>query len=366
MERKAAGSENGRTYDVMHFEAMGEEAHHLEEETERALRAGDLPKGLRYFITPSTVQEYLAEEPKAALPRLVTIKTHSRLPDSYFAGTRKSVVTRSAGYDHMEEFVHTANIASLREYCVNAVAQTAMKFLYAAAGELNRYERNAATFRRNDAPSFMELDENKILTVFGVGKIGKKIYDLAEANGLGARGVDIRQAELAAKYGGTIRFVSMEEAFRESDIIVNAMNLTIDPKRASCNVGYFSKDRLSTCKKGLIFINMTRGEIAPEAGLLELYESGLIGGLGIDVFSRESALAASLSSKELSPDADIAAAKAMIERSLRRDANIYVQPHQAFNSDKASATKAREAIRHLVAWYRNEGDRFDEQLPYYG
>jgi len=43
------------------------------------------------------------------------------------------------------------NIASLREYCVNAVAQTAMKFLYAAAGELNHYSLNTVAFERKDS-----------------------------------------------------------------------------------------------------------------------------------------------------------------------------------------------------------------------
>jgi len=352
-------------YDIMNFEAMGEEAPHLKEEIESACRAGDLPKDLRYFITSLSVQEYLAAEPAARLPNLVTIKTHSRLPDAYFEGTKKSILTRSAGYDHVEPYVSKANIASLREYCVNAVAQTAMKFLYAAAGELNRYERNAATFRRNDAPSFMELDKNRILTVFGVGKIGKRVYDLAEANGLSVQGVDIREKELAARYGGSVRFVSREEAVRESDALVNAMNLTSDSSSKYFNVGYFSKEFLSGGKKGVIFINLTRGEIAPEAGLLELYGSGRIGGLGLDVFSQEAKFSQALVSDKPSSDPDIAAGRTMIEWALRREANIYVQPHQAFNSDIAAATKAREAVRHLVAWYRNGGERFDEQLPYY-
>lgn len=358
-------TKSDQMYDVMHFEAMGEEARHLEEEIDGARRSGQLPKDLRSFITSATVQEYLGENPRTVLPDLVTIKTHSRLPDGFFSGARKSIITRSAGYDHVESLAGRVNIASLREYCVNAVAQTAMKFLYATAGELNRYEVNSATFRRSDAPAFMELDDSKILTVFGVGKIGKRIYDLAAANGLSVRGVDLRQDELAEYYGGKVRFISKEEAFRESDIIVNAMNLTNDRTRARYNVGYFSRERLSSCKRGLIFINVTRGEIAPEAGLLALYKNGHIRGLGLDVFSKEAAFVASLLSGESSPDADIEAGKTLIEMSLQREANVYVQPHQAFNSDKANRAKAREAIKHLIAWYRNDGKRFDEQLPYY-
>ena len=49
-----------------------------------------------------------------------------------------------------------------------------------------------------------------------------------------------------------------------------------------------------------------------------------------------------------------------------RTGNIYVQPHQGFNSDVAASTKAHEALNHVIEWVKNGGKRFDEQLPYYG
>ncbi|MDR1978326.1 MAG: hypothetical protein LBQ42_06300, partial [Synergistaceae bacterium] len=63
-------------------------------------------------------------------------------------------------------------------------------------------------------------------------------------------------------------------------------------------------------------------------------------------------------------DPDHLAAKEMVERALNRTANIYVQPHQAFNSDAASINKAYETLRHVAAWYKNDKNRFDQQLPY--
>jgi D-lactate dehydrogenase len=55
----------------------------------------------------------------------------------------------------------------------------------------------------------------------------------------------------------------------------------------------------------------------------------------------------------------------LAERALNRSANIYVQPHQAFNSDIAARNKARETIVYIAAWYKNDKKHFDEQLPYY-
>jgi len=199
-------------YDIIHFEALGPEAQHLREETLEAQREGKLPGNFTYLITPSNVQDFIKENAGTKLPNIVTTKTHSVLPEAYLTGNKKSVVTRSAGYDHFEDLAERANIASLREYCVNAVAQTAMKFLYATAGELNHYAKNTETFERNNARAFMELDKHRVLTVFGVGKIGKAIYDLAGLNGLTVRGVDIRRDHLNTLYQGTVHFLSRDEA----------------------------------------------------------------------------------------------------------------------------------------------------------
>lgn len=354
-----------REYDIIHFEALGPEAVHLQEETARAIKRKEIPEEHACLITPANVQEFLRNNPAVALPDIITTKTHSALPEQYIAGNRKSVVTRSAGYDHFEHLAGRVNIASLREYCVNAVAQTAMKFLYAAAGELNHYTVNSAAFERKDSRAFIELDRHRICTVFGVGKIGKRTYELAEANGLTVQGVDIRQDELKALYGGSVRFVSREEAIQTSDIVINAMNLTRNKDSKFYNIGYFSQSYLSQARKKLIFINVTRGEIAPESVIADLYRAGQITGIGLDVFSNESEFAALLNKQDNVTNPDVLAARGLVEKAVERSANIYVQPHQGFNSDIAAQTKAIEAVKHIAAWYRNGGERFDEQLPYY-
>ena len=124
-----------------------------------------------------------------------------------------------------------------------------MKFLYATAGELNHYAKNTETFERNNARAFMELGKHRVLTVFGVGKIGKRIYDLAGLNGLTVQGVDIRQEYLNDLYQGAVHFVSREEAISSSDIIVNAMNLTRNEKSAMYQCRLFFKGISFTGKR---------------------------------------------------------------------------------------------------------------------
>lgn len=354
------------TFDIMHFEALGAEAEHLVEETQHAEAAGLLPAGLTYIVTPLNLQEYLDENPGTVLPDIITTKTHSIPPADYLASSRKNIITRSTGYDHYEAIEDRANIATLREYCVGSVAQTAIKLMYAAAGLLNQYTANTADFERNRNDSFMELCGERTATVFGLGNIGKRIYDLAKGNGLHVQAVDIRENVLREKYKEEeISFVSKEEAIRSSDIIFCAMNLTRSPEKPSYNVGYFSEELLRNAKRGVIFVNVTRGEIAPESVLLNLYKEGQIGGIGLDVFSEESALSDALRGRSSYTDQDIAAAEELIRMAEERTANIYVQPHQAFNSDRAAENKAHNTIEHVVYWFQHGKNGFAEQIPYY-
>lgn len=354
-----------KNYDMIHFEALGEEAGYLADETKAAQECGLIPQNLRYLVTPETLQEYLKKNPGEELPDIISIKTHSILPASYLAGKKKNIITRSAGYDHLENLCCVANITSLRNYCVNSVAQTAIKFMYAAAGLLNQYTVNAATFERNRADSFMELTPDRVAAVFGVGKIGKRVYDLLEANGLTVQAVDIREKELKTVYGDSVNFVSKEDAIKNSDIIINAMNLTRIQESIFYNENYFSENFLRQGKTGLIFINITRGEIAPEAGLLHLYQEGMLGGIGLDVFTAENDFSQALKYQKPTSDENLLAARRLLEMAEDRTANIYVQPHQAFNSDLAAAAKASDTIKHMIEWFKRGKNGFDEQLPYY-
>ncbi|MBP5288854.1 MAG: hypothetical protein J6Z79_03165 [Clostridia bacterium] len=357
--------EEDMEFDVLFFEALGEERRHLMEELDEAKVRGEIPRDLKALIVPENLQEYRKEHPTLELPDILSTKTHSRLPEDWInSGRKKSVITRSAGYDHFEALRDRVNVASLRNYCVNAVAETAIKLLMLCAGNFNQYEGNTARMERNACISFKELTGRRV-TVFGVGRIGKRIYDLCAGMGFDVRGVDIRAEELKKEYGDAVRFISPEEAAKDSEAVICAMNYTADPASRLYNAGYFSEAYLARFPAGLIFINVTRGEIAPEGGLKALWDKGRLFGIGVDVFSREAGLVDVLLARRRAETPDEAAQEWLIRSALDRSANVYVQPHQAFNSDKAALDKATEAIKHLAAWYKNNGERFDEQLPYY-
>lgn len=351
-------------FDILFFEALGEENEHLKEGLEQAKRAGTLPASLTYLITTETLQDYLAAHPETELPDILSIKTHSVPPREWYENApKKSILSRSAGYDHIEALQDRVNCTSLRRYCVNAVAETALKFVFAACGNLNEYQKNTATFERNRCLSFKELSGLKA-AVFGVGKIGSRVYEMLKGLGLTTVGVDIRAKELAAEYGGRVDFAELKDVF-DADIVVNCMNYTKNPASRFYNEGYFSREILSSFKPGFVFVNVTRGEITDEAALLDLYQKGAIFGIGLDTFSHEAEISRILNGAK-KPETETEKAQAeLIRLALSREGNIYTQPHQGFNSDIAAADKAAETIRHLEAYYRNGCRGFDSQLPYY-
>lgn len=354
-------------YDIMHFEVLGKERDYLIEETQNLIKDSILPSTFKSLFSPLTLQEYLKINNNVNLPNIITIKTHSRIPQNYIDSfPKKSIITRSAGYDHIEYLQDITNIASLRKYCVDAVAQTAIKFVFASLGNLNEYTLNTKTFERNKTKSFIEINNKRIATVFGVGKIGSKIYELLDKLNFTIQAVDIRQDELSQleKYKN-FNFVSKEKAIKNSDVIINAMNLSKDEKSKFYNYNYFNEDYLRKASKPFFFVNVTRGEIAPESILLKLYREELILGLGLDVFSNESDLTNALNNKEYTDNNDIISSIKIIEEAENRISNFYVQAHQGFNSDIAAKSKAHETMEHLKYWFTNDKKCFKEQLPYY-
>ena len=136
-------------------------------------------------------------------------------------------------------------------------------------------------------------------------------------------------------------YVSIEEGLPAADVIVCAMNLTDE------NPGYFDRRRLGAAGPGAIFVNVARGELAPAADLLELLDSGRLGGVGLDVYEAEKELAVSLRSGTAPAGGPAAASLELAARP-----NVIATPHNAFNTAEAIERKARRSVESIVEYIR--------------
>lgn len=311
--------------DVYFYEAFQEEADAL-----RRL----LPPSIAAGFTDETIQEAGHESPPA---RLISIRTQSQLP-LVWAPSLDAVLSRSTGYDHLLAYAEAASAASaklalayLPLYCHRAVAEQAMLLWMALLRRLPRQMKQFHQFHR-DGLTGAEC-QGRTLAVVGVGYIGHEAYRIGQALGMRAMGVDCDPRH------GDVDYVTIEQALAEADVIVCAMDLNATSR------GYFDAARWQQVRRGAIFVNVSRGELSPSTALVEALEAGLLGGVGLDVYDHEAALAVALRSGAPSTDAEALAALTLAARD-----DCLCTPHNAFNSIEAVERKSDHSIQQIVAY----------------
>jgi D-lactate dehydrogenase len=285
-----------------------------------------LRKYLPAEITAGFIRHTIQESGHTELPApIISIRTQSAIPDDW---RMSAILTRSTGYDHIHKYTDKAECGYLPLYCARAVAEQAMMLMLCLLRKLPKQIKHFETFYRDHLTGHEALD--KTMVIYGVGNIGHEIYKIASAFGMKTYGVDI------VKRHDDVNYISKEEGLKAADVIVCAMNLTAE------NLHYFNYDCLSHARKGVIFINVARGEFSPSRDLLALMNDNRIAGLALDTYNKESILAESLRTRTASDDEEV---KATLE--LHQKDNVIFTPHNAFNTHQSVERKAKQSIEQI-------------------
>jgi len=311
-------------HDIVFYEAFQEEAEIL-----RTLFGSET----KIHLTPQTIQESGDRTPPA---RLVSIRTQSIIPEPWH-GQLSGILSRSTGYDHLLAYRRKTGtnlpLGYLEEYSTRAVAEHALLLVLALLRKLPLQIRQFPMFQR-DGLTGSELIGRKILIV-GVGRIGGEIVRLMTALGADVRGIDLTPNKPGVTY------VSRREGIPWAEVIISAMNLTQE------NVGYFSYDLLRSARRGVMFVNIARGEHAPLVHLGQLLAEGVLAGIALDVFEDEGPLAAALRDPSAHSSPFVQTLKKLLA-----SPNVIFTPHNAFNSCEAlrrKCTMTREQIDYFAA-----------------
>jgi len=304
--------------EVVFYEIFDEEA--------AALKAC-LPARVKPFFFKNTIQE--AKKRKFA--PLISIRTQSQVPEAW-AHKLQGILTRSTGYDHILDFrkkTHSrAACGFLAEYCSRAVAEHAFTLVCAL---LKKLPRQINQFKRFDRDHLTGTEfANKNFLVVGVGRIGSEVVNLARGCGMKVRGVDI-DPRLS-----NLEYVPLTEGLAWSHIVVSALPLT-DPTR-----DLFNYQTCKKARKGQIFVNVGRGEVAPLSGLKRLLDEKVLAGIGLDVFEKEGDLAVTLRRGRPTRASRIKTLKNLLARD-----NVIFTPHNAFNTSEALERKARQTVHSI-------------------
>ncbi len=231
----------------------------------------------------------------------------------------KYVLTRTAGYDHIDPDAlrrYGLRCARVPVYSRNAVSEHTVMLLLALIrdlkSELFRVDRHI--FRLPGAHA-RELGSMTV-GIFGTGFIGGQTARML--SGFGCR-ILAYARHPRADLEGLVTYVTQEELFSSSDALIFHCSLN-DSTRGIVNSG-----TISAMKDGVCLINTARGELMDFSAVLAGLRSGKIAGLATDVYVNEASFMRGGSGGEIDP---------VLAELISMD-NVIFTHHIAFFTDTA-------------------------------
>lgn len=120
----------------------------------------------------------------------------------------------------------------------------------------------------------------KQLGLIGYGNIGTQLSVLAESMGMKVLYYDVEEK---LSLGNAVKCKTMKEVLERADVI----SLHVDGRRSNTNL--IGREEFDLMKKGVVFINLSRGHVVDIQALKENILSGKVAGCAIDVFPQEPA-----------------------------------------------------------------------------
>ncbi len=237
----------------------------------------------------SQTVEYDGTAPEDVAERIadadVVVINKIKLNAENLAGARnlKLISIAATGYDNIDtQYCKNNGIAfcNVPGYSTDSVAQLSVSMVLSLATNLTSYrnfvhsgEYTKSGVANKLTPVYHEIAGRK-WGIVGGGGIGSKVAHIATA--LGAEVTVCRR-----KNEGDFPLCDIDTLCKTCDIISLHVPLS-DSTR-----GLISRERINSMKDGVIIVNTARGAVCDEAALADAVLSGKIGGLGVDVYSKE-------------------------------------------------------------------------------
>ena len=199
------------------------------------------------------------------------------------------------------------------------VADTVLGWVLSFA---RRFQEQTASIRNGEwekLPGYA-LNE-KTIGVIGVGNVGKAVIKRASAFGMKIIGTDLNTIDNDFLTTFQVKMTDLSSLLSGSDFI--SLNCDLN----QTNAHLINSQTLSMCKHGTIILNSARGGLICENDLIEALESGLVGGVGLDVYEHE---------------------PLAINSALRSMVNVILSAHNANSSPNAWANVHIQSIKNLL------------------
>ncbi len=242
----------------------------------------------------------------------------------------KLIALRCAGYNNVDLAAAHNKIAvvNVPNYSPFSVAEHAMAMLLTSVRRIHKaYNRTKEfNFDIDDLVGF-EL-YGKTVGVIGTGRIGKRFINICKGFGMKVIAYDKFPDE-----NSSIRYVTKDELFRESDIISIHCPLTNLTKHI------INRNSISKMKRGVIILNTSRGGLIDSDALLDGLMSKKIGAACLDVYEEESNIFFHDLSNHIMRDDVLVRLLAM--------PNVIITSHQAFLTEEALKEIATTTLKNI-------------------
>lgn len=195
----------------------------------------------------------------------------------------KLVCVTATGYDNIDtEYCkeHGIAVCNVVGYSTQNVAQLTLAMVLSLYCRLTEYNRSVSdgTYTNGGVaniltPVYHEI-YGKTWGIVGYGNIGKQVGNVARA--LGCKIKVYKRTPIDGE-----DCVDIDTLCRESDII------TVHTPLNDGTRNLINKERIAMMKKDAILINVARGAVCDEEAIANAILSSKLGGVGIDVYSKE-------------------------------------------------------------------------------
>ena len=250
----------------------------------------------------------------------------------------KVIALRCAGYNNVDlkhafKRIHVVHVPAYSPY---AVAEHAMALLLTSIRRVHKAYIRTRDFNFSlDGLTGFNL-YGKTIGVIGTGKIGKIFIDICNGFGMNVLAYD--------KYPNpniNVKYVSLEELYKESDIISLHCPLTEETHHM------INASTINLMKKGVVIINTSRGALIDTEALLESIKSRKVGAACLDVYEEEGDIFFKDYSGHIVDDEVLARLISM--------PNVIVTSHQAFLTSEALNNIADTTIGNIRSYFDNNG-----------
>ena len=246
----------------------------------------------------------------------------------------KLLALRCAGFNNVDLKAAKGKLPVVRvpAYSPYAVAEYSLALMLSLNRKIHRayWRTRDGNFSLNGLMGFDM--HGKTIGIIGTGKIARILIRLLKGFGMRILAYDLYpDMKFAGEEG--ISYVSLDELYRESDIISLHCPLTDQTKYM------IDKDSIDKMKEGVMIINTGRGQLINTNDLIEGLKEKKIGAAGLDVYEEEGEYFYEDKSDKIIDD-DVLAR-------LLSFNNVIVTSHQAFFTKEALHNIAETTLQNI-------------------